>query len=436
MTISANISALIDREATPQQKQLLTVATAIAAELDTPVYLVGGAVRDLLATGDLHDLDLVVEGDGIELARQLAERLDGELTVHSRFLTAEVVSNDLTADIVTARRETYPDPAALPVVYPGNLDDDLARRDFTINSMAYPLAPADAGELIDPFDGRQDLERKILRVLHERSFFDDPTRILRAVRLGARLGLSMEPGTHALASAAVKSGAFEPLSPSRLRQELRLLLDAPEGIEGLRQLEGLGFLSSIGIEEPLTAALWETLGSLSRKQSAPSSADSSASRIRWWLAYLMVLVGKTSPAGRQQLARSLGLDEDLQRSVLQAPERLARLAAELSTVGLAPHRVRQALDSLTTEELVVLELTDSPRLEAWLGRWREELGKIELEIGGAELLEAGFATGPELGEALAATHEARLDGLIDAGQELEFASRLLSKRDSRERSKS
>jgi tRNA nucleotidyltransferase (CCA-adding enzyme) len=435
MTISANISALIDREATPQQKQLLALARAIAAELESPVYLVGGAVRDLLATGDLRDLDLVVEGDGIELGRQLAERLDGELRVHSRFLTAEVVGRELTADIVTARRETYPEPAALPVVSPGDLRDDLARRDFTVNSMAYPLASELAGELIDPFGGLQDLERNTLRVLHERSFFDDPTRILRAVRLGSRLGMSMEPGTLALAVAAVKSGAFEPLSASRLRQELRLLLDAPEGIEGLRRLEGLGFLSYLGIEEPLSTAQWETLGSLLRRKSAQKSADPSAPAIRWWLAQLMVLVGQTSVAGRQRLARGLALDEDLESSLLRAPERLDRVTAELSTVGLAPHQVRRALDALTAEELVLLELRADTRVLAWLEQWRKALGRIELKIGGAELLEAGFAAGPQLGEALTATHEARLDGLIDADQELEFASRLLREKLAMGRSK-
>ncbi len=185
------------------------------------VHVVGGAVRDVLLGRSPHELDLVVEGDALEVARHAARRLGGRVTVHERFGTATVSSDGFAFDLAGARRETYPRPGALPEVRLGaTLREDLARRDFTVNAMAIRLADGEATEWPG---AREDLDAGVLRVLHERSFTDDPTRILRLLRYSARLGFEPDPATDAL----IDPEAFRTVSGDRLGRELRLLLDEP-----------------------------------------------------------------------------------------------------------------------------------------------------------------------------------------------------------------
>ena len=195
------------------------------------VHVVGGAVRDVLLGRAPHELDLVVEGDAVEVARRAARRLGGRLTVHDRFGTATVSSDGFAFDLAGARRETYPRPGALPEVELGaSLQEDLARRDFTVNAMAVRLTD---GEMTAWDAAEDDLRAGILRVLHERSFIDDPTRILRLLRYSARLGFDPDPATDAL----IDPGGFATVSGDRLGRELRLLLDEPHPA---RQLERHG----------------------------------------------------------------------------------------------------------------------------------------------------------------------------------------------------
>ena len=199
------------------------------------VHVVGGAVRDALLGVASPDLDIVVEGDAVAVARRAAERLGGDVVVHDRFGTATVRSNAATFDVVTARTETYAAPGALPDVRPGaTIEQDLARRDFTVNAIALRVAD---GALAEWPGAQEDLRAGVLRVLHERSFEDDPTRLLRMARYAARLGFEPDPATDALAAAAT----VETVSGARLGSELRLLLREPQPA-GLLALErhGLG----------------------------------------------------------------------------------------------------------------------------------------------------------------------------------------------------
>jgi tRNA nucleotidyltransferase (CCA-adding enzyme) len=185
------------------------------------VHVVGGAVRDVLLGRAPHELDLVVEGDAVSVAQRAARRLGGRLTVHDRFGTATVSSDGFAFDLASARRESYPRPGALPEVTLGaSLDEDLARRDFTVNAMAMRLTD---GQVTAWPGAQEDLRGRILRVLHERSFSDDPTRILRLLRYSARLGFEPDPGTDALIDPAL----FATVSGDRLGRELRLLLEEP-----------------------------------------------------------------------------------------------------------------------------------------------------------------------------------------------------------------
>ena len=210
------------------------------------VYLVGGTVRDILLGEPSFDVDIAVEGDAIAFARSLAEALDGRVRAHDKFGTAVVLyGDDERVDVVTARTESYESPGALPTVAPGSIEDDLFRRDFTINAMAASLAGDDRGQLVDPFEGRADLEAGRIRVLHDRSFLDDPTRIFRAIRYENRYGFRMDEHTATLAHDAVALGHVHDLSGARMREELIALFEEGDVDHSIPRLAELGVEQAI-----------------------------------------------------------------------------------------------------------------------------------------------------------------------------------------------
>lgn len=421
MTAESQLPASIQRQASSDQRRFLDACSRVAARLQIPVYLVGGAIRDLLLTGTFLDLDVVAEGDAIELAKHLAEELGGEARTHSRFLTAEVVRGNSHIDLVTARREKYAEPASLPTVTSADLAEDLARRDFTINTLAVRLWPQGEGEIIDLFDGQQDLEQRVLRVLHERSFFDDPTRILRGVRLGARLDLSFDPRTADLARAALQAGVFQVLSPSRLRRELILLLEDKDLEGSLRHLDRLGLLAFLGRTTPLLDKDWLRITSIIELQGqSPSRVDGEGGP-RWWLVSLMSLFLDEDDAGRVMLADRLRLDEELTKRFLRYSDILSEASGILDDPHAATHVACHILDKLSGEELALLMALATDRVADRIDSWVNQLRNLRLTIAGTDLKAAGFTEGPAMGRALQSTLEARQDGTIDAYGELEFA---------------
>src|SRR5438552_8543909 len=224
-------------------ERLAPVFEAVAAltEAYEGVYLVGGTVRDILLGERNFDVDIAVEGDAIALAQALAAALGGRVRAHEKFGTAVVVyGDDERVDVVTARTEFYDAPAALPTVEHASIREDLFRRDFTINAMAVSLKGADLGRLVDPFAGRRDLEAKTVRVLHNLSFIDDPTRIFRAIRYENRFGFRMDEHTQRLAGGTIEMGLVGDLSSARLRDELVALLEEGEIEHSILRLAELG----------------------------------------------------------------------------------------------------------------------------------------------------------------------------------------------------
>lgn len=191
-------------------------------------YAVGGCVRDwLLGKLATVDWDVAVEGNALVLARKVSESLKGSLVEHAQFGTATVAAKGWSIDFATCRRESYASPAAYPKVVPGSLQDDLFRRDFTINAMAVCLSADKFGQLIDPFVGYGDLQDKQLRLLHARSFEDDPSRILRGIRFAQRFGFSWEPDAQKAAIAAIAQGLLGRLNAGRMAKELEHMADEP-----------------------------------------------------------------------------------------------------------------------------------------------------------------------------------------------------------------
>ena len=229
----------------PEQRDIYNAVQALAKQLSANVYLVGGAVRDWLMDRPAGDLDFVVEGDALEFAQALQHQYGGTLLVYAKFRTTTWTSRGLHTDIATARSESYLRPAILPTVTPANIDQDLRRRDFTINAMALRLRDE---TLLDPFGGQADLQRQLIRALHARSFIDDPTRILRAARYVARLGFTVESNTRQWIDAGLPH--VKALSGERVKYDLELIFDQTEPERALNLLSEWGIFKSMGIVVP------------------------------------------------------------------------------------------------------------------------------------------------------------------------------------------
>ena len=229
----------------PSGLALFQAVVRTAQDFDTPLFLVGGGIRDLLREEPLTDLDAAVEGDAIRLASEAAARTGARFKPHRRFGVATLELGGDCIDLATARTEVYSRPGALPKVSPGSIVDDLSRRDFTVNAMALALTGENAGTLLDPLGGEKDLEAGLIRALHLNSFVDDPTRLLRAARYEVRLGLSLEKDTEAWLEEAVEGGALDSVSGDRVRNELGLAFHEPDPLKTLNRFKELGILAAI-----------------------------------------------------------------------------------------------------------------------------------------------------------------------------------------------
>jgi tRNA nucleotidyltransferase (CCA-adding enzyme) len=385
-------------------------ATSRAAGEQGGVYLVGGTVRDLLLGEPGFDIDLAVEGDGQAFARALAAELGGLLKPHDAFGTAVVEYGDgERVDVVTARREGYSAPAALPTVEPSTIEDDLFRRDFTINAMASALAGPDAGSLVDPFEGRRDLEAKTIRVLHDRSFVDDPTRIFRALRYANRYGFELDEHTAALAREAIEAGLVERLSPARLRDELVLLLDEPRADEAFVLLETFGADRAIhpGLAADKTAR--ELLRRLLDLRDRYGLGIPS-----WRLGLAALARGVSEP---RTWLDSLKLRRQDARAIEAAVTAGPRLAAALGEQRDPAEVVALAEPHPPDVPLFALALEDLPALHEYF----ERLRNVRLEVDGADLAALGLAESPRVGEVLSELRRRKLNGELD-GRDSELAA--------------
>ncbi|MRR31881.1 CCA tRNA nucleotidyltransferase, partial [bacterium] len=304
----------ISQYITSQRLSLIKQVTHQAAELGFPACLVGGFVRDALLGRPVNDFDVVVEGDATKLGRALVKRFGGRLTVHAPFKTATWFHPDPPddfIDLISARSETYPEPAALPTVKLGSLDEDLRRRDFTINAMALRLNGDDAGELVDPLDGHVDLKDGLVRVLHPRSFIDDPTRLYRLIRYSERYSFAVESGTGDLIPSALEY--VDQLSSERLRHELDLVLEEENYLPMLDKLWAHGILQQIKPALPFDEGVRDRLQCIS---SPIIAKEIPQVRNRRWTAWLIGLPEKNIRA----LAKRLHFTSDLLKQSIGASE--------------------------------------------------------------------------------------------------------------------
>ncbi len=392
-------------------ERLRPVLDAVAAVADgRAVYLVGGTVRDILLREPGFDVDLAVEGDGQAFAEDLARELGGRAQPHDAFGTAVVEYGDGEhVDVVTARRERYDAPAVLPTVEPSTIQDDLFRRDFAINAMAVELTGEAAGRLVDPFEGRRDLDAKTIRVLHDGSFVDDPTRIFRALRYASRYGFELDEHTAQLAREAIQSGLVGRLSPARLRDELVLLLDEPRADRSVARLGELGADRAIQPElaaDEAARTLFERLRELRDRYGLGIPS--------WRLGLAALARGVTEPGAwldglklRRQDARAI------EAAVTAGP----KLAEQLRERRDPAEVVALAEPYPPDAPLFALALEDSPALRDYF----ERLRGVRLEVDGTDLAELGLAESPRVGEVLAELRRRKLNGELE-GRDSELAA--------------
>jgi tRNA nucleotidyltransferase (CCA-adding enzyme) len=284
----------------------------LARDRGLAVYLVGGAVRDLLLRCPCLDVDIVVEGDGIAFARVLADDLGGKAIAYPRFGTATICFFDgMTLDIVTARQESYARPGALPEVRPGTLADDLLRRDFTINALAASILPDQCGVLRDDHNGMNDLEAGQIRILHERSFIDDPTRILRAVRYEARFGFKMERGTLAALNHALEADCYATIVPVRYWNEFRRVLEEANPLPALERLCELGALRFFSLDVRKLETVHRTQQFLHK-----GGRDIDIAGARSWHILCAALVLDLNRKDTERLLTKLGMTRNDKRKIL------------------------------------------------------------------------------------------------------------------------
>jgi len=351
------------------EEQFPELAALREAAGEIPIYLVGGAVRDLLLGRQRTDVDVVAEGDPAGIARALG----GDVTEHERFSTAKAVVDGLEMDLARAREETYAAPGALPDVRPAGLQRDLARRDFTINAMALPLDGGDG--LIDPHGGLADLRAGRLRVLHDRSFVDDPTRALRAARYAARFGFGLDPETERL----LRATDLGTVSADRRRAELRRIAAEPAAAEAFRLLAAWGLVE-------LRPGGVERAGEIAQLLAGPPWSEVAPREETVALAAL-------GPAGAE---------EELARLQPKGPSEAVALASGHSAMELALARALGA---------------------EWLEEYVREWRSVVLQITGDDLIAAGVPEGPRVGAGLAEALRRKLDGEV-SGREEELAAAL------------
>lgn len=410
------LASLLESKLTESTVEMLRKAGELAASGDYgagEAYLVGGSVRDLVLGREPKDPDIVVTGNGPRFARALAEQVNGKVNSVSQFGTAIIESPQGRIDVATARSETYSSPAALPDITPSGMDDDLKRRDFSVNAMALSLRPESWGELLDPYKGFSDCARGRIRILHDLSFQDDPTRILRSVRYEVRLGFGLAVDT---AEALERDLPYlDRLTSSRLLAELRKLLAEPERANILRRAETEGILGAISPSLRVTEGGLKAMEQFAKSGKPVEELD-----------YVACMTSSLTEEEADAVIARLEPDREWQ-AVIRGAAAFRSTASVLESADLLPSEVVELLERIP-DPVIEFQRVAGPKtqqrdhIEAYLRRHRG----IRAEITGDDLAEQGVPRGPVMGKLLQELKTARLNGKVASRhEELELVRRRL-----------
>ncbi len=440
-TVRLSIAEVL-RAMPPATLPIVEAVVGAAERRGVSVYLVGGPVRDVILGRAVADVDLIVETKPGCSAAQLAQDAapDGaRVRTHDRFGTLSISTPDGSIDLAAVRRESYRHPGALPKVEIGTLAEDLHRRDFSVNAMALCLSGGQDSprprevEVIDPEAGLSDLERRRLRILHPRSFHDDPTRALRAARLAPRLGFSLSRGSLSALRDALRDGAFGAVSGDRIRREIeKLFEDAHRGLDPAAALRKLGDWHVLGALEPGLELPREVIAPLRRLGRAAVSPPWHGPRFRCWAAGLAVWLTPLAPAERRRVLARLSVRGELNRRLREFPTRLKAL---LDPIANARGRgvVDALLGGIGEEELYALHAWAPTPVRRRIVRWAAEDRLRRGPVSGADLVELGLQ-GAAIGRSLSRIRAAYLDGAVANREEaLALAAELARRSKSRRR---
>jgi len=415
--IGRSLSSWLKERFPAKVYNLLRLSGEVAEELGFDAYIVGGSVRDLLRNEENLDIDIVVEGDGISYAKALGERLNAKVKTHERFGTAQVIADELKCDIATARTEYYESPAALPKVEISSIKKDLYRRDFTINTLAIRLNSKDFGLLIDFFGGQRDLREKTLRVLHNLSFVEDPTRAFRAVRFSERFGFKISRHTENLIKSAIEMNLFDRLSGPRLYEEILLSFKETEPVKTLKKLSDFGLLKVIHpdliFNEELEAtfkSMHDTLSwfSLLFLEEKPDSG------ILYLMALLSCLKYEEAKAALERLSPPPRARDMIVGGLSHARDVLRKLPID-DRVG-----IYNLLSNLKLETILFsMALSKDRQKQKAISLYLTELRKIKTVLKGDDLKRTGIQPGPVYSMLLRELLEEKLRGHLKSREDEE-----------------
>jgi tRNA nucleotidyltransferase (CCA-adding enzyme) len=404
----------------PQEiKYLINAAQKVSGETKMPAYLVGGFVRDLILGVKNFDLDITVEGSGILFADKLANQLKAKLNIHERFGTATLIlKNGTKIDVATTRKERYSTCAALPIVTFGLLNEDLLRRDFTINAMALRIARGKKQQLTDPFGGKEDLNKKCIRVLHDLSFQDDPTRILRAIRFEQRYNFKIEPKTLKLLKEAVALGLLFKPNAHRLRDDLISMLkenNPAKQIKRLVSLAGLSFISRKLKPGKTTYNLFKAIGNEVAwfEKNFPTRR-----KLDIWLIYFIALLKPLGKAEIKRIIQKLGLRKGEEKRALDYCQMSKKLIRRLSQKGLTAAQIFSLLEPLSYEAIILLNATSkNNNLKQYISDFIEIYNGMQIYVSGKDLHGLGIMPGPVYQKIFAKVLTAKLNGKVATYQD-------------------
>lgn len=417
--VKKNIMSMIESELPSRMQKLLMQISQLADREKFEVYLVGGIIRDmLLGYPPEEDLDFVVIGDALEFTRDLQKLLGGSIRHFEQFGTASLdLPERLRLDFVTARKEIYTTPAALPQVEKSNLRDDLFRRDFTINTMACTLSVENFGELYDYYNGQRDLHNGIIRVLYQLSFVDDPLRILRAVRFEQRYNFIIEPITLDSIQGAIERKVIAKVSRQRLNQELKYTYEEPSPLKILKRFDQLGLISSLYPKVKTGNKTWQLLEGIEEILQWVAERDWKLEPDKE-LVYLSGLLYGLESTDQSAIIRKLSLSKERASVILTVCHGAPGVLNNLEEVDLKPSMVVKSLETLPVEVIILAyALAEKKMIRDHLKLYMDKLRHVKPGLTGLDLKKIGLEPGPRYRKIIESLRQAVLDGEVRTPQE-------------------
>jgi tRNA nucleotidyltransferase (CCA-adding enzyme) len=412
----------------PEIENILLIISNLANKLKYKVYLVGGIVRDLLLNKQNLDIDIVVEGNGMNFSNKLAEIISAKLWTHKKFKTSVIVLKNKThIDVATARTEYYNKPAALPDVEEANIKQDLYRRDFTINSMAISLNRLNYGELIDYFGGRKDLKRKRIKIMHKLSIVEDPTRIFRAVRFEQRFSFKIDSQAETLIKNAIDMEIISKLTGVRIRDELIAILEEDNPWKPLKRLYEYGALQKIDIHTEINAKFENKIKKV--LDGYFELENFYGENIKRWRLIFSILLSGFYEEQLIKWCRDMKVKKKDTEIISNAIYELPDLKKKLAFAAFNNSELYHLLKN-TSPELQAILYSAGSNIKKNILRYTKDLKDIKLDIRGEKLIEMGFKYGPEIGRALDFLLNLKLDGKVKNKDEEIIAVEYLLKKQS------